>query len=107
MEARILRLAGPFTLNSVFEFQSAAREIADPVIIVDLSGVPYMDSAALGALLGLHCSCERQRKHYALAGASDRLLSVFDVAGVNTLLVTYPTIEEAETGLSAKGAAAG
>ncbi len=45
---RLLRLTGPFTLPGIFEFQSLVRSLTEPVIIVDLTGVPFMDSAALG-----------------------------------------------------------
>jgi anti-sigma B factor antagonist len=98
---RVLRLSGPFVLQGVFEFQSAVRAINDPVLILDLSAVPFMDSAALGAVMGLHASSQRQHRKYALAGASERLCTLFDVAGVAKILVTYPTVEEAQEKLAA------
>ena len=65
---RILKLSGAFTLNAIFEFQLATRTNPEPVTIVDLTDVPYMDSAALGSLLGFHASCHRENRRYALAG---------------------------------------
>ena len=102
-----MRLTGPFSLNSVFDFQSASRAVTDPALIVDLTKVPYMDSAALGSILGMHCSCERQRKPFALAGASERLRTLFEVAGVDALLVSYATIEDAQEKLAPHAASAG
>ncbi len=97
---RLLRLTGPFTLPGIFEFQSIVRALNDPVVIVDLTGVPFMDSAALGAVMFLHASSLRRQHRYALAGASDRLHTLFKVGGVDEILVTYPTVEEAEAGLT-------
>ena len=92
---RILKLTGPFTLATIFDFQAVVREKAAPVTIIDLSGVPYMDSAALGSVLGFHASCQREGRRYGLVGVSDRLKTLFRVAGVDQLLTSYGTTEEA------------
>ncbi|HUP03865.1 MAG TPA: STAS domain-containing protein [Bryobacteraceae bacterium] len=102
---RILRLHGPFTLREVFDFQAAFRACNDPVTLVDLTDVPYMDSASLGAVMIVHTSSQRNHRKYALVGASDRLRTLFEVAGVGEILVTYPTVEEAQQKLAAKASA--
>jgi anti-anti-sigma factor len=101
---RILKLTGPFTLSTMFEFQDVMRSNRPPITIVDLTDVPYMDSAALGALMGLHVSCQHHSKLYALVGASDRLQTVFHVSGVSSILTLYGSIAEAEAALSGKAA---
>lgn len=98
---RTLQLAGPFTLTEVIDFQSVIRESTFPMTIVDLSGVAYMDSAALGSLLGFHVSCQRESRKYALAGVSDRLKTMMRVAGVDGLLPVYATAADAEAALTA------
>jgi anti-anti-sigma factor len=92
---RIIRLAGPFTLTSIWEFQSLIRDGTERITIVDFNGVPYMDSAALGSVMGLHASCQRLQRKYGLAGVNARLQTLFTVAGVNGILATYPTVEDA------------
>lgn len=42
---RVLRLNGPLTLSNCFEFQNLVRADRDTNLIVDLSAVPYVDSA--------------------------------------------------------------
>jgi len=103
---RILRLTGPFTLTTMFDFQSIVREQGATVTIIDLAGVPYMDSAALGSLLGFHVSCQREGHGYALTGVSDRIATLFKVAGVDGFLVCYNTPEEAERHLASRTATA-
>ena len=101
---RILRLSGPFTLQGLFEFQSLVRGLSDPILIVDLTDVPYMDSASLGALMSIHTTSQRHHRQYGLVGASERLRTLFHVAGVDGILVTFPTLDEALEKLSSKAA---
>jgi anti-sigma B factor antagonist len=103
---RVLRLTGQFVLQHVFEFQSVMRGGTDPVTIIDLAGVPYMDSASLGAIMGAHVFCQRNQRLYALVGVAERLRTLFEVGGVDKLLVVYPTVEEAQLHLAANHTAA-
>ena len=103
---RVLKLTGPFILRTMFDFQSLVRTGNEPSTIIDLAGVPYMDSAALGCLMGVHVSAQRLKRLYALAGASDRLRSLFNMVGVDNILVMYPSVEEAQKALKAKAASA-
>jgi len=92
---RILKLSGPFTLTAVFEFQAAVRQPSEAATIIDMSDVIYMDSAALGSVLGLHVSCQRDQRSYALVGVGERLRTLFRVAGVDNVLVTADSLEQA------------
>lgn len=83
---RILKLSGPFTLREVFEFQEIVRADPGQNTIIDLTEVPYMDSASLGSLLGFHVACERDGRKYTLVGVSSRLETLFKVAGVGGML---------------------
>src|SRR5450432_2347333 len=92
----IIQLTGPFTLSGVFEFQNMIRGGLAAGTIVDLTEVPYMDSAALGSLLGLHVSCQHRHCKYALLNVSERLKTLFRVAGVEGILTICATMSEAE-----------
>jgi len=94
-EVRVLKLTGPFTLRDVFEFQGTVRAGVAPITLIDLTEVPYMDSASLGSLLGFHVSCERDGRKYTLVGASDRLQTLFRVSGVQGLLHCRATLTDA------------
>jgi anti-anti-sigma factor len=103
---RILRLSGPFTLSTVFDFQDVIRTHHPPITIVDLSDVPYMDSAALGSLLGLHVSCNKDGRRYGLVNVAERLRVLFRVSGVDTILAVFPTLADAETAIGGSAATA-
>jgi anti-sigma B factor antagonist len=98
---RILRITGALTLKTLFDFQQQLRAEPSAATIIDLSGVPYLDSAALGALLGFHVSCERGGRPYALAGATERLENIFHVTHVDNILRCSPSVEDAEKTLQA------
>ncbi|MGC2659488.1 MAG: STAS domain-containing protein [Bryobacteraceae bacterium] len=95
----ILAVNGPLTIHNFFEFQDATRRDS-PVTIVDLAQVPFLDSAALGCLVGLHVSCERGRRKYAIVNIQERLKSIFHMTGLSDFLVIYPALEDAENALA-------
>ena len=97
---RILRLTGPLILNTLFEFQDLARADADSAIVIDLSGVPYMDSAGLGSVLGVLTSCQRKGRGFGIVGVTDRIRTLFKVAGVDGLIPTFDSVEIAERQMS-------
>jgi anti-sigma B factor antagonist len=102
---RILRLTGPLTLGTVFEFQDLARATDDSAVVIDLSGVPYMDSAGLGAVLGILASCQRKARGFAVTGAAERIQTLFAVSGVNGLIPTFGSVELAQRQLSSAASA--
>src|SRR5258707_300666 len=92
---RIVKLIGPCTLTEMFKFQDVLRAQAAPVTLLDVTEVPYMDSAALGCVVRLHVSCESQKKKYAVVGASERIRTLFRITHVESVLIQYATTDEA------------
>jgi len=92
----IIRLAGPLTLAGVFKFQSICRAQNAAATIIDMTGVPYADSAGIGSLVLAHVSCQKAGRKLALVGVSDRPKEVMRVTRVDQLFTIYPTVAEAE-----------
>jgi anti-sigma B factor antagonist len=93
---RILRLTGPLTLNGLFDFQSALRADPPPMLILDLAGVPYMDSAGMGAIVNYFVSCQRAGRKMIVTGVNGRVLELFRLTKVEGLLTMKATVAEAE-----------
>src|SRR6266852_904460 len=72
-----------------------ARAVTEPVTIIDVTDVTYMDSAALGTLMGVHVSREKLHQKYAIVGVNERIETLLQVAGVEKILVRYPTVQDA------------
>jgi anti-anti-sigma factor len=101
----VFKLIGPFVLGTMFELQAIFRDPAVGGVIIDLSGVPYMDSAGLGVLLGHWSHTQRKGLKYALVGMSSRVHTIFEITHTDTVLPIFGTQAEAEASF-AKSAAA-
>jgi anti-sigma B factor antagonist len=98
-DAAVLRLKGPLTLSTLFALQDALRAQNVHLTILDLSGVPYIDSAGLGTILISYVSAEKNGRKLVLVGVSERVQSLIRMTRVDTVLKTFPTVEDAERSL--------
>jgi anti-sigma B factor antagonist len=92
---RILRLTGPVTLQNFFALQDTLKQHA-PVTIFDLSGVPYMDSAGMGAIINYYVSAQRRSEKVVAAGTNYRVLELFKLTKVDSLIPLAETVDKAE-----------
>lgn len=98
---RVLRLQGPLNIHTMFDFQAALRAEQSPLVIVDFSEVPYMDSAGLGVVVGAYVSAQRAKRKLALAGMNERVAALLAMTQVSRLFEPYNTAEEAQRALAA------
>jgi len=94
---RILRFTGPLTLRNLFTFQEELRQGLEPfVVVLDLTKVPYMDSAGMGALINYYVHCEKIGIRMTVSGVSSRVMELFKLTKVDTVIRLAATVEEAE-----------
>jgi anti-sigma B factor antagonist len=94
---RILHFNGPLTLRNIFTLQDELRRGLEPrAVILDLTQVPYMDSAGMGALINYYVHCEKLSIKLTVAGVSSRVMELFKLTKVNTVITLAATVEEAE-----------
>jgi anti-sigma B factor antagonist len=98
--AIVMKLAGPLTLRTLFDFQDASRREVSKAVIVDISHVPYMDSAGLGAVISIFASCQRTNRGFALTGLSERIRTLFEVTHCDGLLPCFDTLEAADAAVT-------
>jgi anti-sigma B factor antagonist len=94
--SRILRLTGPLTLSGLFDFQGALRNDPPPALILDLTAVPYMDSAGMGAIINYYVAAQRAGRRLIVTGVNGRVLELFKMTKVDCLLTLLPTVADAE-----------
>ncbi len=95
----ILKLTGPLTLNSMFEFQGPLRAMRPPVLIIDLGESPYMDSAGLGLLMNQYVSAQNGQRKVLLAGVNGRIAALMGVTHVDKVFPIFATVADAEGSL--------
>jgi anti-sigma B factor antagonist len=67
------------------------------VTILDFTGVPYLDSAGMGAVINQYVHCQRNHVKLFAAGVNNRALELFRLTKVDTLIPIFPHVEEAES----------
>jgi len=93
----IYRLNGPLTLRNMFDFQTMLRSGEPPAVtIIDLTDVPYMDSSGMGMIINQFVRCQGKGVKLIAAGVSSRVLELFKLTKVDTVIPITATVEEAE-----------
>src|SRR5215467_7976575 len=91
----IARLTGKLSLETVNAFLQETRSFTAEKVVLDMSGVSYLDSAGVGALVQLFVHRRSQTKKLAVAALTTQGFAVLQVAGLTRLLPTFTTVAEA------------
>jgi anti-sigma B factor antagonist len=102
----IFRLAGPFTardmhgalspneLRNTFEAEEAGdRQVLH---VMDLTDVPYVDSAGLGMMVSHYVRCQDRGVRLVLAGVNPRVMQMLEMTRTDDLFPRVATVEEAD-----------
>ena len=93
--ATVLRVHGPLLLGNYFPLQTMVRSDNADLLIIDVSDMPYIDSAGIGCLVGAHISRENSGRKLIVSGANERLLTSLKVTKVDQIFTLAPTLEQA------------
>jgi anti-anti-sigma factor len=91
----VTRLIGKLSLETVNNFISTMRPESATRLVLDMSGLSFLDSAGVGALVSLFVSRKNHGKTLALAALTPQGYAVMQVSGLLKLLPVYPSVEEA------------
>lgn len=64
-------------------------------IVLDMSGVSYMDSSALGTIISLYKSCRMSGGSFALAGLVDSVRRLFAITALDKVVPIFNTVDDA------------
>jgi anti-anti-sigma factor len=98
----LVRLRGRLDMLSAGEVQ---QQLAETVaagrakLVVDLTGVTFLDSSGLGALIGGLKAARLAGGDLRIAGAGQQALTVLALTSLDRVMRPYSTVEEAMTGL--------
>jgi anti-sigma B factor antagonist len=101
----VLCLRGPLTLENLADFQNAIRRENVPTMILDFTGVPYIDSAGLGSLVSAFISRHKMGQRVVLSGVNSRIIDLLEITKMEHLFLIFPTVSDAIDALSHPGVA--
>jgi anti-sigma B factor antagonist len=100
-EFRILSPSGDLDVYTVGSLRDAIGMILEedkPKVVVDLDGVPFMDSSGLGALMGGVRRLREAGGDLAIACTREQHLKLFTITGFGEGVSIAPTVDEAAQG---------
>ena len=98
---RVLKPEGDLDVYTVGSLRDAIAEFVEeggPKVVVDLDGVPFMDSSGLGALMGGVRRLREAGGDLAIACTREQHLKLFTITGFGEGVSIAPTVEEAARG---------
>ncbi|HEY3929684.1 MAG TPA: STAS domain-containing protein [Candidatus Koribacter sp.] len=95
---KVIRLKGPLVISNLFDFQTKVRACKSQNLIIDMTEVPYSDSAGIGVLMGAYISREKVGHKLLLVGVNQRVRSVLQVTQVERFFHFADTMPDLSTG---------
>jgi len=97
-ETAVVRLAGEVDLNVSPQLRARLKELVREgrkKIIVDMAGVPYIDSSGVATLVECLQGVSRYGGKLRLAALGNRTRGVFEISRLDTVFSIHQTVEEA------------
>lgn len=97
----VVTLSGRLDLLSAAELKSHIQKLVSEgwsKLVVDLSGVPFIDSSGLGALIGGLKAARQAGGDVRIARPAEQIRYVLQASTLDRVLTPYPTVEEALAG---------
>lgn len=99
----VCRPRGELDAFTVSQFREALAELANrPRLVIDLSEVPFIDSAGLGALIGGIRRTREQGGDVSVACNRATLIRLLRTTGFDRIVTVADTVEEAAAALASK-----
>jgi anti-anti-sigma factor len=102
----IFRLTGPFTARDMYgalspdvlrgTFEAEDDGAPQALHIIDLTEVPYVDSSGLGLMVSHYVRCQHRGVRLVVAGASARVVQLFELTHVDSFFPRVDTVDEAD-----------
>src|SRR6202795_3036769 len=91
----VTRLEGKLSLETVNSFIQTMRQEPAQHLALDMSGVTFLDSSGVGALVSLFVTRKHTGKTLVLANLTKQAMAVLQVVGILKLIPAYPSVEAA------------
>jgi len=94
---RVLVLSGELDLANVDELKGALHSVDGvSALVVDLSGVDYMDSTTLGVLVSFRKRMEDRKDNVYFVAPGTNILKVLHITGLDQVFKIFATLDDAK-----------
>ncbi|MEM9083343.1 MAG: STAS domain-containing protein [Planctomycetota bacterium] len=100
-DATIINPSGDVDLSVSRELQAAVKKVMEEKpqrVIVNLAGVPYMDSSGVATLVEAMQIARKQETRLVLCGMQDKVRSIFEIARLDKV---FTIVDDAGAAASA------
>ena len=94
----IVAVEGDVDLSTSRELQGELRRVVGnqpPKLVVDLAGVPYMDSSGVATLVETMQLARRGQTRLVLSSLKERVRSIFEIARLDTVFTIVDDVDTA------------
>ncbi|MEU7585602.1 STAS domain-containing protein [Micromonospora sp. NPDC049230] len=95
----VVEVAGDLDMSTTPELRDRLREVVRSgaqSVVVDLSGVGFMDSSGLGILVVAYKDLRERGGSLALAGVAPPVRTVLSITSVDRVIDVFDTVNDAE-----------
>lgn len=88
-DSTTIAVQGDIEITTIKEFKEAVYEVGkniDKDVIVDFSGVNYLDSSGIGILLTLYKMQKNRNKEMSLVNCSDNIKKIIELSSLRDIL---------------------
>lgn len=96
--AAVLCIKGELDLSASAALRACLLDevgLDGPPIVIDLSGVPFVDSTCLGVLISMMRQAKQTRGGLSLAAAQPRVRRALEIAALDEVFPIFASVDEA------------
>ncbi|HOT46178.1 MAG TPA: STAS domain-containing protein [Spirochaetota bacterium] len=93
----VIEIEGSLSSDMKFDFDNEiSRYVSQPVhIILDLSKVAFVDSAALGSIIKFYSVLRKNGRHLLLSSINQKIYDVFRLTGITRQIKIFESLQNA------------
>lgn len=93
--AAVVHIRGSAGMNEADALEGQLLQLVEqavPLIVIDMTGLEFICSAGVGALISAHVKSRDRRGQVRLAGPQDRVLKLLETTRLTTVLSIFPDV---------------
>ncbi|MBV9959383.1 MAG: STAS domain-containing protein [Acidobacteria bacterium] len=95
----VFTLQGPITVFDCFDLQYQLQEDQSQTTIIDMTGVPYVDSTGVALLVRGQTARDKTGRRMALVGVGKRARTILELTRVSQIFQMFDNVEAAEAAM--------